>query len=531
MAKEKAIVNLAGRKQVFLFLGILMILGFLVRIPLTQWGQPYLLHPDEGCVVNNTIDMIARNSFETYVFDRPDHFEIKLDSIVFNIVSYFKFGCSASEASSVNPFFFYFLARVVTMCFGIGMIPVVYCIGKRISAIAGYTAAVVAAFTPAFVEHSGYATPDIPLAFFSFLALLFAMNYLDDDKTKWLVSMCLCTAAAITIKYTGAILCLLIAFAIIQKRLQEHGLKNAVEFIIKRGLRAIGCVLFGIYLISPVLFTDFQGVYDAFAAQAGGVHPGLDGLDFFGKLLFYVQCMGSRLGFVFVIFSVTGAYYLFKEKNKYRFLLLLGAVFWICLSVPSLHAERWSLPMYITPLFLGAYGIAKLAALQKKAAICLSVVLLVNMLANCGYAVLDKTVQDSRIYTYNWCMEHEIMVEQCIAEGYTPFCMGAPANIYQSFSVENDKIRIVNEGLTDREYVVLGGMHLRYYEDPERFAGILQIYDAIRSQYELVKEFPAVKKDYRFLEPVNLFECVKYIKNAIDKGYVGNAIEIYQVNQ
>lgn len=531
MAKDKTGIYLADRKQVFLFLGILMLFGFLIRMPLNDWGNPYMLHPDEGCVVNNTMDMISRKSFETYVFDRPDHFEIKLDSVVFNLVSYLKFGCSASEAFSMNAFFFYFLARVVTMCFGIGMIPIVYCIGRRMGVVTGYVAAAAAAFMPAFVEHSGYATPDIPLTFFSVLTLLFAMKYLEDDRFKWLAAMCFCTAVAITIKYTGAILCFLIALAVIQKRLQECGLKNAIGFILRRGVYAIGCVLLGIYLVSPVLFTNFEAVYRAFTAQAGGVHPGLDGLGFSGKLLFYVQCMGGRLGILFAILSVTGAYYLFKEKNTYRFLVLSGVVFWICLSIPSLHAERWSLPMYITPLFFGAFGFAKLTVLRKKAAVLFGAVILANMWMNCGCVVLEKTAQNARIYTYDWCMENGIRAEQSIAEGYTPFYMGGAANIYQNFSVENGEIQVINEELKGREYVVLGGMNLRYYEDKERFEDILRIYDAIRSQYEPVKKFPAVKRDYRILEPVNIFECVTYIQKAMDAGYVGDAIEIYRINQ
>lgn len=67
------------------------------------WGKPLLLHPDEGATVNYVVEMLERHSWEAQSYDRPDHFEIKCDAILFTIVSWVKYEKEEGIWSLLSP--------------------------------------------------------------------------------------------------------------------------------------------------------------------------------------------------------------------------------------------------------------------------------------------------------------------------------------------------------------------------------------------------------------------------------------------
>ncbi len=61
-------------------LSLITITGLILRMICCNWGAPLQLHPDEPTIVDQTIDMLYRHSWEANVYNRPDHFEIKCNS-------------------------------------------------------------------------------------------------------------------------------------------------------------------------------------------------------------------------------------------------------------------------------------------------------------------------------------------------------------------------------------------------------------------------------------------------------------------
>ena len=155
---------------------------------------------------------------------RPDHFEIKCNAILFNIYSYIAYGQLASE----HIFEFYAIARCFTAAWGILMIWVGYLVLEKIWRGTGLIGAFLIAFFPTFVTHSHYATPDIPLSTVFLIRIYYSFRYLEDGDKKSLALTCLFTAIACTIKYTGVVLCALIAAMVIYKSIEEK--KTALFF-------------------------------------------------------------------------------------------------------------------------------------------------------------------------------------------------------------------------------------------------------------------------------------------------------------
>ena len=99
------------------------------------------------------------------------------------------------------------------------------------------------------VLNGHYVTPDVPIVFFMLLFILFAMKYMEQPDYKRLIILCLITALFITIKYTGAILCVFIAIVVIYTSVRDKDYWR----ILKQGALAVFLCLFFIFLISPVL--------------------------------------------------------------------------------------------------------------------------------------------------------------------------------------------------------------------------------------------------------------------------------------
>ena len=80
--------KMKSNKKYWKIIFFIMCIGAILRIGCCFWGHPYYqLHPDEGTIVNNAIDMLSRHSWEAYVYNRPDQFEIKCCSLIFQIGS------------------------------------------------------------------------------------------------------------------------------------------------------------------------------------------------------------------------------------------------------------------------------------------------------------------------------------------------------------------------------------------------------------------------------------------------------------
>lgn len=195
--------------------------------------------------------MIQRKSFQPGVFFRPDHFEIQINSIVFNIVSFLRYGVFADKAFLSDPSFFYAVSRGITATFGTAMIWLGYLIGKRLDGRIALLSAALIAFFPAFILHSHYATPDIYLACVMMAIVYFAVRYLENATLPYLCALCVLTAVGTAIKYTGLFACLLIAVVVILQAMKNNPLKTIT---LSRDALCLPCAPFPIFNFSRFVY-------------------------------------------------------------------------------------------------------------------------------------------------------------------------------------------------------------------------------------------------------------------------------------
>ncbi|MBO4836906.1 MAG: hypothetical protein J5564_04355, partial [Clostridia bacterium] len=96
------VTNASKKDKAYLILiiGVITIIGLYLRLVCCNWGNPLQLHPDEPTIVDQTIDMLRRHSWEANVYNRPDHFEIKCNAVLFTVFSKIKYNMPAYEAFS-----------------------------------------------------------------------------------------------------------------------------------------------------------------------------------------------------------------------------------------------------------------------------------------------------------------------------------------------------------------------------------------------------------------------------------------------
>lgn len=104
-------------------IAIMIVIGGLFRIMSCYWGYPVPLHVDEPTIVEKTIDMLSRHSWNAYVYNRPDQFEIKCNAFLFTVVSWIKYHVPAHVAFKAHEMTFYLTARLYTALLGTALIP------------------------------------------------------------------------------------------------------------------------------------------------------------------------------------------------------------------------------------------------------------------------------------------------------------------------------------------------------------------------------------------------------------------------
>lgn len=331
-------------------LAALILVGAAARITACWKGYPDLRGADESIVVVQAIGLLERHSFEADTYSWPAHLLVKASAAIFEVYSQLRFGQPAVEIYALNPNSFYVLARGFTALLGTLMIPLAFWICETVKRGAGLWGAALFTFFSVYIEHSGYDTPDVPMAFFTLLTVALAIRYL--DKATWgrLAALCICVGAGITVKYTGALGCLLIAAVVIVQAWRDR----SPRLFVLGGLFSVGLVFLAFFLLAPNLVTNAERTLWQLGIEARGEY-GL--LPFLTKLRDYVLTwIDAGPGLEGLVLAAVGAVWLGRRWQARYLPLFLGFVYWVALSAMGLWWVRWGTPFYTAPLLLAAVG-------------------------------------------------------------------------------------------------------------------------------------------------------------------------------
>ncbi len=502
---KESIEEYFGKKCLVIAAIVLSIVGFTMRAICCFWGSPLQLHADEPAIVDWTIEMLQRHSWEAHFYDRPDHFEMKCDAIIFTIYSWLKYGNPAFEMFESHKMEFYILARFFTTVFGTALIPLlgIYTykvfgfLGDGFKRIGSLISMVLTTFSPIFVQHSAYVTPDIILAFF---VVLFAFEFYCyiNSGSKWALYFgAIIIGIGITIKYPAAILCIPLVLMVIYRALLID--KKPLD-IVRFAMTSVGLIILTVFVLAPNLITDISSVYQNIIEESRTTHLGADGLGFIGNLRLYFDIFKYDLGNVVVIPFVIGVILLTIYRQKESLSLVVGLIFWICLSTLPLHWVRWGIPMYPFAMIVVSLGICGTLQFisdrnsfgREKKIVSYAVttvyltIILINIILSGACIAKFSSLKDIRSVSKEYCEVHGITKENSIYEGYTPLLPGYGVPRYDCFYSENDVAKVkIDQG--SKEYFVLSGSFKdRYLEQEDRYPDECSLYNAIESTYDVV---------------------------------------------
>ena len=490
---------------------IIFVLALSIRIIGLKFDFPLFTHPDENFLMSPLIEMSAKQTLDPGTYVYPAFPSFYSNFFLMNILSFLKFGMNYSWVYWQDPFFFFTAARWMTAIQG-ALIPVIaFLIGKKFKNNPfAFASALLFTFYPPFVLHSHYVTVDIPLTLYILLVLLFTINYLTTDKKFWLILASVMATIATLEKYPGllSIGIILVAIGIKAFKKDEQGNQLGWKFFFKTtSTSALVCIL-SVLVLAPQLLIHFDLAWKQIVNEARPTHLGADGLGWGGNILYYFKDFYQNSGVFIFILVVIGLVAIVLMKDPKYLLLFFGLGYWIALSVLSLHHSRWSLPMIISPLFLAAFGVAKIWQLSGKkkvariiAVVAFTIVLLPFVLKGINTSVM-LTWKDTRNIALNYMENHGIDEENTISEGYTPHLPNSKNDIY-SFNIIEPK---------EKKYIVFSSqMGDRYAAEPERYVRENAFYETVRSKLELVHEF------HPDPEPVTLTEHIQVILEYLNR--------------
>lgn len=473
--------------------------AFLMRMICCFWGSPLQLHPDEQVPVDYAMELLARHSYEVSTYNRPDHFEIKCDAVIFTAYSLLRYHAMPYRIVNEHRMEFYVLARMYTALFGTALIPLSALFTgfllkeqkKSLIRSAQLAVSAFVAFSAIFVQHSAYATPDIVLTFFVILFAYFQAKYLENGAKKDLILCAVITGIGITIKYPAALLCIAIAASVIIRALV---IEKKPLLIIRYGFLSAALVLLSVFVLAPNLITNPEEVYVHLVEESGGSNLGASGLGFTGNFLFYGRTMLEDAGLIVLFFVIAGLLFLLKHRNRKQIAMVSGLLWWVCMSALSLHWVRWGIPIYPFYYILAATGIAacldacrtyrkqdkpaalRIASYLPAAAVCL----IMFNIALCGLCMTKYSATPEIRYTAQTELKKAgITPDNTVYDSYTPFAPTDGENILRLLHIDPESRKPVVEADTaSKDYLMLSGItRKKVMADPERYESQRLVYE------------------------------------------------------
>jgi 4-amino-4-deoxy-L-arabinose transferase-like glycosyltransferase len=512
---------------------VIVAVGAVLRLIGIWWGLPHELHTDEPVIVNGAVDLARRHSFEPSVYFRPDHVEIQISDLVYQAYAKVFLHTSVVLGFAAHPATFLLLSRLVTVVFGLGMIVLAYFIGREFSRSVGLVAAVLVAILPPFVEHSHYATPDVPLTAALMGVILACMRYLRTPSVRALLLASACTSIAIAIKYPGALATAVIALVVVIMAIRD----GQPWRILRHGVLAVAAVIVFLFFISPVLFTNVEAVKASVHGESRGGRAGSAGAGIVHNVLFYLGYGAGVLGVLLLVAAVVGVVLAIRRRALIAVPLVISVVVFLGLSVLPIHWDRWSLPMLVAPLIFAAVGLVwawqmapgvlRSTAVRRTLLAVVGVLILSNLLLQSVATDVMLSAPDTRIALGARFAKLGITKHNSIYEGYTPLANAELKLIFSDIPLRNGVLAPV---APSKHWIVISSCtYSRFYGVPQ-YSAQRAFYSALKNKFPLALSTNAqMATSTTGIEPLNDYLAIKTIAGYASGGEAGCDIRVYSI--
>ncbi len=499
------------RKIVVLcFIGILMLVALIMRIVACYWGDPQILNIDEQFIMLPALDLIKNHTYICHVVNRPDQVEIKCVALILSIASKILWHADPNAIFDSHPIALHVMGRFFTTCFGVAMIPVSAVFAGKMSEVLSINKiktpviiALIFCFFPIYIQHSGYMTPDVPLACMVMLFGLFFIRYLEDGKVFTLIISAVIVGICAMIKWPGLFLCFGIALMVIYRSVNEKKYKD----IFVHGIISVITVILTCFIIMPNILSDFpiimQYMHDE--SQPRNVE-GTRLSMFLQNFFFYFKTSVLYLGCISIIPFIMGLVSIFKKKDKYSLVFIVGLLYWFIISIIPVQWIRWGTPIYLFYILLVGIGISygfemiNKEGVLKSAYSIVTAILIINIILS-GICMTKYMSLPNVCYVgMNDLESMGINPGNSISEWETPFCTWWGTTYYGEFIIDENGKATVKNPESVPEYFV------RSRTEPAKF------YDAIDASFPLVYYIePNGNYDQKLLATANIIYSIRYI--------------------
>lgn len=428
-------------------LGVILIVGGLLRWLGLRWGDPYVYHPDEWMIARHAMAMVATSDWNLHAFPYPSLlFEVQAGLVALMHgagFSHLAFGQPwLYEGEFLPAQFPYILAgrRLVALT-GIATILVVFETGRRLVGLAGgLAAAAIIAVLPLAVEHAHYLTTDVPVAFLCAVCALATMIAVQSRRMRWWILAGLAAGRAGSTKWNGLLVVGVPVLAYVLARLGEPPSRSGI--LGRESAVALGTILVaaavGLIVATPAIVLASNEVVEGLSFVAR-VYAVPDPRQTEGTVAFLLGALVRGFGLLLAWCLIGTVVVVHRAWSDPR---MRGAVaipafivaYLVVASLPPRHYERNLLP--IVPYLAISGGIATAALLDRArtglawgttrprlaaglVAICFAACLVPA--ASASFEITNALRQpETRLIARAWMLDHVPERTMIAREVYTP---------------------------------------------------------------------------------------------------------------
>ena len=343
--------RVSSHQQAFIYLFLIILFAFVVRLIGLRFGFPYLFHPDEPIAVKRAL-LFFRDGLNPRWFEMPSFY---LYLLHFSYWIYYQAGL-LTGASAVLPHLqpvkvpFYFIGRLWSALLGTGTVWLVFLTGKKLfSGRAAIGAGFLVAVLPLHLLHSHYATVDVPVTFLITLSFFFSASLLGQRSLKYYLLAGGAAGLSAATKYNGIFtLFPLLAAHFLRERGGEKGMFRRIgDPYLFFGLGA-GALVF--LLATPYSVIELSRFLQDLSTQSQYLINTGHGPIFIatrpGALYHLLYTLYYAGGAVFWVMAVAGLIYALRRRQNADWLILSWVVpYFILISIPVVKFSRFLIPM------------------------------------------------------------------------------------------------------------------------------------------------------------------------------------------
>ena len=498
-----------SRRVIVLTIGMITCAAFIMRFKGIWFGYPLTIHPDEYVIVNSALNIVKTHDLHPHTFNYPS-LNIYLQAIAYSLLQIYNYvlGHSISNIAKID---YYLLGRTVTVLLSVATVYITYEMGKRLfNEIIGILAAFFVCMANLHLSNSYAITVDSPVAFWSSLSMLMAIQiYNNGEKKLYYLLSGIFAGFAVSSKYTAVFAILPMVLAHIY-HIRNKLPKEWIDHNLIYGL-LIGAAAF--FLTTPFALLDVKEFIRYLAGQRKAYaygHPGFESESSYSLWLYLSSLSTSGYGILPTIFACIGLIWLLV-KDYWKAVLIIIFPFTLIFFL-GLYKTFFSrnivavIPFLAILTGVAVYNLAKI--ISQKTGLrstgknyspsLIIVIALITILVSfsSSYKSIEElksqTLPNTTWIATKWILENYTTKLKIVREAYTPPLEEFSSNYQVTNMGYGGKIGSpeYKNIVESADYVLLSsGMYDRYVNYPERYPDPAKWYNIFFAEHTLVKEF------------------------------------------